>query len=350
MENIFSKGGFVEMPEHLMDMASFFVLKSNLRMDFDSWSRRELKNLKPPQFWYYRLQFYKAIDLVKRRKIIQAQEMLIDIVKNTADYPEFRARVSHQLARLKFELRDFNGSEEIYSQLIASPREYGRALTERAWIRYLKKDYAIALGMIHTLKAPSLHQSQHPSQYKLQMIILRELCYFSEVVNVAKEFNAYYDKTFKLIESGQDLTENTELLNLVFQKAPWLPWAELISQIRKERAEVKDKVSTGSNEVQVFLSTYNYAENQLRTQLKVLLKEPLEEVARELLEIREQINLLEYLSNLDKIRPKELSKKVRADEIENFAIEKMYWPQKNEYWRSEMNNIKVLISDKCTGG
>lgn len=349
IESIFSKGGFVEIPESSLGMTNFYLLRYNLRLGFTQWAKANKASMDAPDFWKEKFKFLAAIDQVRQMSLLEAKESLLEIASKTKDHPEFNSRVNHQIARLKFELKDFEGAEEIYSKLVPSRREYGRALIERAWIRYLKRDFAIALGMLHSLMAPSLAHSQHPDQFKLQMLILRDLCYFSEIKKVAENFRQKYEMTFAIIESGADLSESTELLNLVFQKAQWLPWAELISQIRTEKSEIQQQFSKEPKVISPLQSLYNRAENQLRTQVKTLLKEPLNTVARELLETREQVNLLEYLAGLDKIRPKDLRQKVKAEEIENFAIDKIYWPQTTEYWPSEINNIKVLISDRCQG-
>lgn len=349
VEITLSKGGFTEIPENSSSMANFYLLRHNMRLNFQSWAKINRQSISEDSFWNSKFRFLQGIEQVKNLSLLQAKDTLNQVANEVKSYPEFSSRVLHQIARLKFELKDYDGAEEIYANLVPSPREYGRALIERAWIRYLKKDYAIALGMLHTLKAPSLAHSQHPDQYKLQMLILRELCYFSEISRVAKEFNRKYEQSFEIIESGADLSESPDLVNLVFQTAQWLPWAELITQIRSEKTEIEKALAKNKRLASALTDDYQQKENQLRSQLKALLKEPLEDVARELLEIREQINLLEYLAGLDKIRPKDLKQKVKAEEIEKFAIEKIYWPQTTEFWRSEMNNIKVLISDRCQG-
>ncbi len=351
LEIILSKGGFVEVPGSLMGMINYYLLRHNLKLGFKNWAIANKKTLQSgDDFWLQKYQFLKAIDLVRLKRPAEAKRLMLEILKKTAAYPDLDARVNHQIARLNFELKDFDGADKIYSKLVSNPREYGRAMIERAWIRYLKKDYAVALGMMHSLKMPSLAQSQHPDQYKLQMLILRDLCYFSEVKKVAAEFHKKYEGAFSIIESGKELITSVELLNLVFQKAQWLPWAELITQIRAEKDQVKSILGHIKNLTGSLIPQYDFAEGQLKEQLKMLLKAPLEEVAEELLETREQINLLEYLADLDKIRPKTLGKNVRAEQIDKFAIKKIYWPQTTEYWRSEVNNIKVLISDRCQGG
>lgn len=349
VETILSKGGFTDAPESLIGILNFYLFRHNTKLGFKHWANANIKGIPRNDYWYQKYQFLVAIDLVRKKQPHEAKKILQSITKSIDNYPELLARVNHQIARINFELKDYDGAESIYSKLVTAPREYGRALIERAWIRYLKKDYAIALGMIHSLKIPSLSQSQHPDQYKLQILILRDLCYFSEIKNIADEFKSKYENALSLIESGDDLTKSVELLNIVFQKAQWLPWAELISQIRTEKIELLSKLGHNSIIESSLLPQYELTEERLKKQLQLSLKSSLETVAEELLEVREQINLLEYLAGLDRIRPKVFHKKVKAEEIEKYAITKIYWPQTTEFWRSEINNIKVLISDRCQG-
>ncbi len=351
LQRLINIGNFVEVPEELMPMLSFYVYKDNLKKNLKEWLKESSNGLANESYWKNRLAFFKALLLVQKGEMASAVKALNQLEKNVQDFPKFKEAVRLQQARVLYEMRDFKQAENIYASFSSERRDLGKILLERAWVKYFQKDYSFSLGMIEALKSPYFRPATHPEQYILAMVTYRDLCHYKAVGAVYKEFENVFKPWVEHLKGQKPLFENKALLSMVLLQAKNLRLGNMIGQIRLERVRARKEIWPAKFK-QKLEATYNLGEFRWKDFAKQALAADLKSASEELLEYVEQAKLLEYISSLDKFRMKARfeNREYKALEVDNYAIKKLFWPVGGEYWWNEINSYQVLVSDRCNEG
>lgn len=330
-------------------MIQYFRALRLIRMKFDSWANKSLAQVDKNSYWGRRLNFYDGILEAEAGHTDKAIEMYQDILKSSNGPAWFTNTVKLQLARLHFHKKEWDKADELYKTYTSDSRDYGAALLDRAWIEYHRQQYSKALGLLTVLKSSFFANVKNPERFLLSVLIYRKLCQFDDVKNMVKEFEAEYKPTITGLEAHRPMRQDDLLLGLTLSYGRLQEPADLVAQIRQERDQWK-KQARSSNALDQFLAkTYDLQEKQIRTRLEFDNREILRANAEKILKVRDQLKVIDYLADLEKLRPKNaFAHQTYADAQEgNKDLEKLYWPHKTEFWWDEMNGYRVLATDNC---
>lgn len=344
-----NKGNFVEIPESMEGMFRYLVALGNMQKSLNEWVEPFVKAIPDESAWRIKWDLIAALSLVGKKKTNEIIKTLALLEERAKPFPRLKTRIALQRARLLFEEKRMSEAESIYSTFGFAGRETGRALLERAWIRYYDRDFSTALGMLESLKAPYFSVSQNPEQYVLGMLAYKDLCHFSAVGSVAKSFEERYFDSIEAIKKNSPLWRNKDLMWMALQRSQYAPMADLIYHFKNDQDRIQtDKVLQGDTK-KVILGKLKQAESELRERLEHQLAPELERQAEKLLDTQEQVKLIDYVASLEAYNSKKISERgsYQSEKVEKIAIEKLYWPVETEYWWSEMPQYRVLISDQC---
>jgi hypothetical protein len=140
-------------------------------------------------------------------------------------------------------------------------------------------------------------------------------------------------------------------MRIVLQQSDVQPLADLVSDLNTERNSPNPNLKKYSGKFPSLWNSMAIYEEEVRGRLNHLLRDRLRAAAEMLLEVADQVKLIDYVSGLDEFRLRQAfeQRSYRPEEIEYFAIDKLFWPVRKEFWWEEMGNYQVRISDRCGG-
>lgn len=349
IKRIINRGAFKEIPPSLVSMVNFHVALDNLSKGKVSWAKSAAKNVDKASYWGVRLQFYNALDLLKQNRVDESLSAMQQALASSSPYPRLNNIIRHQVARLLFEKGNYDEAENLYKTFHHASRNYGQIVLERAWTQYYKKDYSTSLGLLETLKTPYFENSIHPEQYILSMLIYKELCRYDYGTTTAK---IYFDKFSPIInhlKRRRPIDRQRIILSMGLNSPQVYDLANLVNELHSENKKIFEDFNLDKLLKARMQALSVSKEKQIRRTVQRNLREKLEKIANLILDSTEQIKVLDYIVRIDKFRLQQLidERNYQSEEVENFAIDKLYWPITEETWWEELSNYRVLISDRC---
>ncbi len=351
---LINSASFQEIPQSLEPMFSYFVAIDNFSKDLTTWGLRAQSRIGKGNYWYYRWKFNTALEGARRGKKSVAERNLERLAGIRRAPLSLRLDSIWQAARLKFEMKDLRSSLKLYQKIKSNDhRLMGQVLREMAWVSYWLKMYAETLGTIKTLKAPHYIETMHPELYLLEMLTLRKLCHFDSIKDVTQEFEERFGSTYTHIKSRSPLSEDMNLVRMTFLKDEFSKLVETIRALRFERKQIESgEISLANPLKKDLLEFYESSEKILRSRLDLKIDQELREQAEMFLELREQVQLVDYLSGVDAFSIKQSYERrdYKSKTASSSSYNLLYWPVDKEYWASELNSYQVLVSDRCNEG
>lgn len=351
VSRVINQAAFVEVPEGLENMLYFYTATDDMKKGLYRWAEKGTKKISESGYWGYRFRYLKALEQYRSDQL-QVAEQELQTLAEQADMPaSLMWRIQLQRARIFIERNEFEKAETTYTALDFPGRLFGRVLLERAWGKYYQRDFASALGLLESLKAPAFRIFSNPEQTILAMLIYREICYYPEVVRLSAEFRESYQRTYDLVKKGKPLTESPALMWMTLQKPVYRDVADVIDAIQKEQVTAKTvfKSYEKSPAVISVMKSYNSNEQELQGRVEYAMKEDLRKQADGFLASWDQVKLLEYISKLDEYRIKQVfeERSYEATKADTRSFDILYWPVSGEYWKEEFKSYRMILSDRC---
>ncbi|MBX2986983.1 MAG: hypothetical protein KF802_03710 [Bdellovibrionaceae bacterium] len=351
VQRLINSGSFKDVPDVLVPMVSYYVALDNSDKKLTPWIDASVKKIGEANYWRWRWSYLSALEDARRKTAMDGLKRLEALEIETGSEPRLQAQIRLQIARLKFELTDYDAALKIYESLPLQDRTSGQILRERAWVHFARKDYAETLGLLQSLKAPTFQQAMDPDVFFLEMLALRSLCHFESVKKPAADFRKIYNASIEHIRARKPLSDNVGLSRMSFMRTSLDPYVQTVSQIREERRLLESSALAKpfQNELK---GIYDRAEKSLREDAEILLRDSQSQEAQRLLEMADQVQLVEYLSGLDAYRIRQGYEKddYTAATAERGDYKTLFWPVRDdEYWLDELRNYRVLANDRCSG-
>lgn len=351
LSRVINQAAFLEVPEGTENMLFFFTFMDDMKKGLYRWSEKGMKKISEDGYWGHRFRYLKALELYRSGQIENAEKELKALVDIKDVSASLAWRIQLQRARIYIELHEYEKAETIYTSVDFPGRLFGRVLLERAWGKYYQRDFASALGLLESLKAPAFRIFSNPEQTILAMLIYREICYYPEVVRLSGEFRETYQRTYDLVKKGKPLTDSPALMWMTLQKPIFRGVADVIDAIQKEQQVAKNFFSSNIKTpgASFVLKAYAVNELELRGRIEHSMASELRMQADGFLTSWDQVKLLEYISKLDEYRIKQVfeERSYEAEKADTRSFDTLYWPVSGEYWREEFKNYRMILSDRC---
>jgi hypothetical protein len=265
-----------------------------------------------------------------------------------------RGKALHSLSRLLYEQKQYAAA---YTTLGAIPKNTelsSEILLERAWSKYRSGDPHRAMGLLYALDAPVYKALFAPEKFVLRGLIYRRFCHFRAAKLAARKFRIDYAKTLRAIREGEPLEEIDKVREAALRRAPALKLHLFVRSLRNERAALdkhEDEWKGGKGLRMHLRHLYLQKLEQSKADLGRALEVSAREVAEDMLDAEEQVNLLEY--EVGQAIFQRLSESASLSQARKRAArvpvssERVYYKFGGEYWTDELPSYKFNIEDRC---
>jgi hypothetical protein len=241
------------------------------------------------------------------------------------------------LARILFEDRRYEAALQLYLRIERSePTLY----LELAWTQFHLGRLEEAMGSLHALDAPEHRNFFAPEVFVLRALIYKELCHYVPAKRVIREFRQKYERILANIHAR---AEDASLRAAALERGQLKRLAAFRSAIADERAraaELEDRALAEQLE-----HIYAVKERQVERNIAAMIDEQLREVAEELIDLEEQMELLDYELGLaihQRARTPLGRREPRATDANSASF-----VFRGEYWNDELEDYRLVLADRC---
>ncbi|PWU19023.1 MAG: hypothetical protein C5B49_06415 [Bdellovibrio sp.] len=333
---------------------SYLLYKGIVNADkkMDKWAEHYFSKLDQENFPKYL--FYLASEHYRKGEDAKAIELLRKALSLTkgAENAVFAKKVARNLARIYYELTQYEKSYEIYESFLlkTNPINPGDWL-EGAWNLYRLRRYPEALGYLYNMEAKSSGPNVLLEKYVLRALIYREYCSVESTKALIDSFTQDFGRLINSIKTGEPLNRLPELGKLEHPQT--LNYRQVI-QTLDELARESQLIPQLPSKVQP-LARYVYSSEieHLKNDKQLLEENSLEILARHLVILGESLNFSGFNVALEKYSPERVFSEQAAapvvliDETEDNQKFRLHWIQTGDFWRDERLYYRGLLENRC---
>ena len=350
LEDLLVQNEFLQVHPDLQSFLGYYKGLYNLRYGYRKWADPQLSKIKADSSWRPMMDYWTAVGEVTRGRTDKAFEAFKRLADEKTLPPKYQNLARLQVARIFFEKGLYQDAEKNYRHVgELGLREFGRILLERAWTAYYLKDYSRSLGLLAALKNPLFNSSISPERYVLEMVVLRDLCFFDLVEKIGREFQKRFKKSLATIQKRKTLHEDRELFYMATLHRDIQDRANFVSTLRSEREKFQRAGLQKFFFYDRVVDDYKRRDKIITAEMEPRLESFSRRAAETLLDTEEQIQFLQYTAKLDALRlikPEE-DRKYRSERISHVKFDRVFWPIEKEFWFEELNDYRTLITSRC---
>ena len=339
---------------------------------------------------FLKAQFFEGVSYVRQYKgkpaIESFKQILIALKENPErfkqdDAKRYEESALLQMARLFYSTQQYDLAIKYYQKIPKDSKYWPKSLFEASWSYFMTKNYAKALGNIHTLGSPYFTQEFFPEAHLLRAVVLYEHCLNQEALTAIKEYQKRYEplqRTLKRILDKYNESEDMYQYAVeIRQQKTQLPqdMAQLLrsvlvdqsmednfSWINKLKGEIRLLIKSSTawkstdiaNEILEELSVQlGFAE--IRAGQLALYR--LERLHEELIELTKNIRRLHI--DVLSARVGNIASEVRQDKksalsqdsalgaVVSSDTDQVQWSFGGGYWKDELGTYQIHIQSQC---
>jgi hypothetical protein len=264
-------------------------------------------------------------------------------------------RALHSLSRLLYEQKQFASAYDTLGRIPKGTELSSEVLLERAWSKYKAGNPHRAMGLLYALDAPVFRKLFAPEKYILRALIYRRFCHFRAAKLAARKFRLIHGKALRRIRAGVPLIKIDRVRQPALRRVQSRKLFLFVRLLRNELERLddyQDDWGQGRNNLRKHLrKLYKQKLNQMKETLDRSMEISTAEVAEEMLQAEEQVNLLEYevgqaiFQRMSEAAGTAIVRK-KAAKVP-ISSERVYYVFGGEYWTDELPNYKFNIEDRC---
>lgn len=342
-------GNFNEAPAERIPLLSYLVILENKDAAKKKWAKSAEPGLNPNSYWGVLYEIQKTVVNLPEKPDERDLVTWKVLAKRAEKFPTLKTKMLLQEARFLQSLNQSKEALEIYAALKPTGREFGREMFERAWNLYNLKQYSTSLGLLQTLKSSSMRMAIEPEIYILAMIAYRDLCHYPAVHIMRNQYLSVFGSTLEKIKAGTALEDLPILAHLVAQAEPWSKMANEITLLKTQLNALNSTTPYPEQFGLQLNAESKELEKILIQRLKLRSRPELRRQAERLIALTEQMQLLEYISDLQeyKLNPTLDDRTYRSEKATATGGNGLFWAVDGEDWKDEFGTFKVLVSDRC---
>jgi predicted negative regulator of RcsB-dependent stress response len=332
---------------------SFTKGLQDLRAHHVEWAERHFAKLPHSSPLHARSLYVLGVQRLRRGLNAEA----VSLLRKTLDHPaadrELRNEARIALARILFEEREYEAALDLYGRLELEELAIADATLhlERAWAHYHLGRLHEAMGILFALEAPSYAGFHAPEIFLLRAFVYKDLCQYVQSKRVVRGFTARYRETLQHIHERAELKEDPVLRAAAFQRGP----LQRLAAFREMIAEETERLAELEEPLRKHLARmYALKARQIDRRIDVLLEEQAQEVAEELIDFEEQMQLLDYELGLaihQRTRAALESTPLSGEvEVESEEEELARFEFDDEFWNDELDRYRFVLEDRCVRG
>jgi tetratricopeptide (TPR) repeat protein len=347
-----SEFGF--LPPFLADWVQYVQGLYDYKNGLVEWAERHFNAIAKTSPYALKAMYVQAVYALQNNKDDAAIAMFDTIVSSSITSPEIKNQANLALARLLFDTKQYPEALKAYDKVVQNDLSFEQAelLLEKAWTFYLLGDRRKAMGLLHSLDAPSYEHYFLPDAYVLRGLILKDLCHFIPSKRVTRAFRFRYARAIDMLHRRVDMRKIGGILDAATQEGIIGRRTMFLRSLEAERKLI-EKFDTYWEDVDLDQHLRKIYDLEIREQSRlwnIEFAKSADRSALDLLEIEEQVNLLDYELGLD------IFKRLKAEGAKRTIEEPLripydsanvYYEFDAEYWNDELHSYKYFINSRC---
>ncbi len=353
-EQVFGALDLGFLPEEISGYAHYQQGLVDLRVGNERWANTHFSKLPEAGAEASRAKFALLVTRLKSLKRDVPKEVIDDFLELAKDEKltqDARNDAILAVARLRYELKDFNGAFEAYNLVKLPALDPGRATLylEEAWTRYNLGQIHAAMGILTTLDAPSFRDEFLPDKYLLRAFIYRDLCYYLPAKRAAKELTRRFADSIEAIRDREDLSRDPRLLRAASSHGATKRSRKFFESLELESELLGRFAGTFGDRMFSYMTRlYDLARAESTRVYDERLRNSVRSEADKLLRAAEQVRLMEYEVGLKLYeRVKRGSKLVALVEEPKLEQKQVAFRFVNEYWNDELRDYRFSLRSRC---
>jgi len=344
-ETVFCSKNFGYIDEPLSYFIFFQQGMCNWRKGYIEWGNQQFKKIPKNSIYYPQYHFELSRLMIHNNDIQKAIEILTSILHSDAITPSIKEKTRITLARLFYEQKKYDRSDELYQKIDKHHPEKSLFLLERAWTQYYSGYPDIAMGLLIGLKAPELENTITPEYFLLKALIYKQVCNYQKALSIVNEFQDQYHELIDHIKKRHQLSDQRQALQLLYLRKTIKQHLSLLNLLEHE----KDSIQQLDNKplAKYLENIYIVLINRYKNELQTIAKKEYERLSDQLLSFEENMRLMNYEIGLDmyqRVKQQTNSKKKEdSASIDNPVI----YPFIHEYWNDELDDLRVSLPNRC---
>ncbi|MBS1153035.1 MAG: hypothetical protein H6Q89_4733 [Myxococcaceae bacterium] len=353
-EQVFGALDLGFLPEEISGYAHYQQGLVDLRVGNERWANTHFSKLPEAGSEASRAKFALLVTRLKTLKREVPKEVIDDFYELAKDEKltqDARNDAILAVARLRYELKDFNGAFEAYNLVKLPALDPGRATLylEEAWTRYNLGQIHAAMGILTTLDAPAFRDEFLPDKYLLRAMIYRDLCHYLPAKRAAKELTRRFADSIEAIREREDLTHDPRLLRAASSHGSTKRSRKFLESLEYEGELMGRFAGTfGERMFSYMTRLYDLSRAEGTRVYDERLKNSVRAEADRLLRASEQVRLMEYEVGLKLYeRVKKGSKLVALVSEPKLEKKQVSYRFMNEYWNDELRDYRFSLKSRC---
>jgi len=336
--------GFIE--GELQDFVHYYQGLFNWEHGYVEWGDRHFEQIGRRSYYFHKYRYQKALYELAAERPAPAAELLEELLADRAVPAELKDEVRVTLARVRYELGNYEGADATYRSVEKPNTEQARYLLERAWGQYRSGNPEKAMGLLYAFTAPSFWRHFTPEYFILKSLIYKDVCQYRNALGVVGEFKGRYGEALAGIYARRDPLESDQLLQVLLEKPAIRRPYDFLRLLETERAAA---LALPAPELAAHLGElYSLKREAVSRELREAVTREHERLAGELLKYEEEAHLLEYEIGLDMYqRASDFHYREPAGQAGGPRARVAVYPFQGEYWNDELDDYQVVLENKC---
>jgi len=353
-EQVFGALDLGFLPEEVAAYAHYQQGLVDLRVGNERWANTHFAKLPEGSPQASRARYALLVMRLKKSRKDIPKEMIdefFELAKDEKLTQEARNDSMLAVARLKYELQDWQGALDAYALVKLPPLDPGHATLylEEAWTRYQLGQIHAAMGILTTLDAPSFREEFLPDKYLLKALIYRDLCHYLPAKRAAKELTRKYADSLDAIREREDLTQDARMFRAASAHGSTKRARAFLDSIDLESEQLgRYAGSFGDRMFGYMTRLYDLSHAEATRVFQARLHDAVRAEADKLLRAAEQVRLMEYEVGLKLYeRVKKGSKLVPLIEEAPIGKTEVAFRFHDEYWNDELRSYRFSLKSRC---
>lgn len=344
---------FGYLPPGIADFVAYHQGLIDMREGYTRWGQDHFDDLQPDSPFYWQVKYNDGLRKLAADDEAGARKTFEELAAADVHDEDLARRVNLTLARLDYEAQEYKKSLDRYESIKLPMQKRAPIILERAWDLYQLGDFSKALGLLAALEAPVYKDFDDPEKYTLRALMFRDLCHFDAAHRAVLDFRNAYGPAIKNIYARADLPTDETFRALALKDPDVEERAAFVDEMAKEKDKLSRTPSDWRDEgLRDFLrGLYDVKLEEAKRRLDLALDDHTEEIGDELLQAEEQMNVLDYEIELARNRRAKNKPPQEGELLVDvpWTQQIQYYGFDGEYWNDELEDLRVVIEDKCEG-
>jgi len=355
VDRLLTDSDFGFLPSYVSAFVRYQQGLADLRAGRLAWAKRLFDKIPDDDPYHPKAIYALGVERLKKEKDAKAVRLFREALEHPLANRELRNLSRLALARVLYELEEYEDALRIYSQVEVPELSTAEAslFLEQAWTSYWLRDFRKTMGILYALEAPSYRDFYAPEKFLLRSLVYMNLCHYIPAKREIRRFRFRFKEPLDSIRDRIDLREDDVLRRAALQDGQIGRLADFRRMVRREADRIDTVggswIETGLDEQ--LRTIYELALRRSDIRLEAALSDEARRIAEELVEFEEQMYLLDYevgLAIYRRLRKEDARRQTEADDLTiPKAGDNVYYEFVDEFWNDELPKYDFFIENRC---